>query len=567
MTARPVTGHGETRDAAEPWPADWFRKPDRDAATTGWTAPVSPPGSARSGTAVRTPGTQALAWARTAWPWLVLWPWALAWVGFQASMAGQSWHFFAQGSHLLFANAPGAGLQLYAAHPDLQIGPLALAVSAVLRAVGPGNGETTAIAVMSLTGPLVLAAVWRLVPASERRRRSRLLFAGLLFLPVWTELTTHFAHIDDLLALAFSVAALHAVARHQPVLAGLALAAAADSKPWAAAFVVLLLALPRRQWLTALAAFTGGIAVVWLPFLLADPRTVAAVTRFTIPNDRSSALRVLGVMDPRTPWWDRSAQLLLGAAGGAVAVWRGRWPAVLLVAVAARILLDPGVYAYYTAGALLGTIVVDLVVTRWRLPWATATAALLLYAARFTHALIPFNLHQLGVLRLVFAIGVPVMVLGIPGWWVARLPGRHARGQLAEGVPADADQEPLPGARPAHPSGPLPAHPSGPFPVHPSGPLPVRQASRYSAHPSGPLPVRQPSTYPAHPSGPLPVRQPSTYPARQAAAHPAAPAGRIPISSRWSGNGWLTTPHAARPGPRPAGESCTSGSAARGQGC
>ena len=487
---------------------------------------------AQSGTAARVTLRAATAqWVRGAWPWLVLWPWALAWVAFQVGMAGQSWHFFAQGGRLLFANAPGAGLQLYATHPDLQIGPLALGVSGMLRAIGPGNGESTAIAAMSLTGPLVLAAVWRLVPAAERRSRSRLLLAGLLFLPVWTELTTHFAHIDDLMALGFSVAALHAVTRRHPAWAGLALAAAADSKPWAAAFVVLLLALPRRQWLTALAAFTGGIAVVWLPFLLADPRTVAAVTRFTIPNDRSSALRVLGVMDPRTPWWDRSAQLLLGLAGGAVAVRRGRWPAVLLVAVAARILLDPGVYAYYTAGALLGTIVVDLVVTRWRVPWATVTAALLLYAARFTHALIPFSLHQLGILRLIFAVGLPVMVLGIPGWWVARRPGRHARGQAAAGVPGvagGADHRPT--------GGPHTAHPSGPFPAHPSGPFPVRQPGAYPAHPSGPFPVRQPGAYPAHPSGPFPVRQPGAYPSRRSPARPAprpSPAPPRGPGARW----------------------------------
>jgi hypothetical protein len=231
---------------------------------------------------------------------------------------------------------------------------------------------------------------------------------------------------------------------------------------------------------------------------------VAAVTRFTIPNDRSSALRVLGVMDPRTPWWDRSAQLLLGVAGGAVAVWRRRWPAVLLVAVAARIMLDPGVYAYYTSGALLGTIVVDLVVTRWRFPWATAAAALLLYAARFTHALIPFSLHQLGVLRLVFAVGLPLVVLGIPGWWVARRPGRHARGQVADGLIAAAG------------------------PGHPSGPLPVPGASMPPGHPSGPFPVPESGTYPGHPSGPLPMRRPRAYPARQAAVPPAHPAGEDP---------------------------------------
>ena len=524
MTARPLAAGltPDAGDAAEAWlPPDWFRKPDRDTAARGWLA-LSPACRAAD---QRGPGPSALAsparlalrarlalWIQATWPWWVLWPWALAWVAFQAGMAGQSWHFFAQGGRLIFANAPGAGLQLYAAHPDLQIGPLALALSGVLRMLGPGNGEAAAVAAMSLTGPLILAAVWRLVPAAERRRRSRLLFAGLLFLPVWTELTTHFAHLDDLLALGFSVAALHAVARRHPVWAGLALAAAVDSKPWAAAFVVLLFALPRRQWLAGLAAFTGGIAVIWLPFLLADPRTVSAVTQFTIPNDHSSALRVLGVMDPRTPRWDRSAQVLLGMAGGAVAVRRGRWPAVLLVAVAARILLDPGVYAYYTSGALLGTVVVDLVVTRWRLPWATATAALLLYAARFTHALIPFSLHQLGVLRLVFAIGLPVMVLGIPGWWVARRPGRHARGQAADGLTAGTDQAPR----------------AGTAPVHPSGPFPVGGASAYPGHPSGPLPVRQPGTDAGHPSAPLPVRRPGAHPGRPAGDHPGHPAGEVP---------------------------------------
>ena len=479
------------------------------------------------------PRARLARWVRATWPWWVLWPWALAWVAFQAGMAGQSWHFFAQGGRLLFANAPGAGLQLYAAHPDLQIGPLALALSSVLRALGPGNGEATAIAAMSLTGPLMLAAVWRLLPAGERRSRSRLLFAGLLFLPVWTELTTHFAHLDDLLALGFSVAALHAVARHHPVWAGLALAAAVDSKPWAAAFVVLLFALPRRQWLAGLAAFTGGIAVIWLPFLLADPRTFSAVTRFTIPNNHSSALRVLGVMDPRTPWWDRSAQLLLGMAGGAVAVRRGRWPAVVLVAVAARILLDPGVYAYYTSGALLGTVVVDLVVTRWRLPWATATAALLLYAARFTHALIPFSLHQLGILRLVFAIGVPVMVLGIPGWWVAR-----------------AARTPRPGGgrgRPERRSGPPAAGGRGPgSSFRPAPGTPGQYLSRASLRPAPGTAGQYLSRASLRPAARPPARR---VPARQAADHPAYPAGEDPAlkSAVWDRLAHNAARSAARP--------------------
>jgi len=398
----------------DPWPEDWFKDPPA-------AAPAQP--------AAKVPAEPGrFSPRRVSWPWWLLWPWTALWVALQVAleMSGQSWHFFAQGGQLLFGAGPGTGLQLYAAHPDLQIGPLALAVSGLLRLLGPGQGEIAALVLMSATGPLVLWAVWRLLPPADRGKHVRLLAAGLVFLPVWTELTTHFMHLDDLLALCFSVAALHAVARRNPVWAGLALAAAVDAKPWAAAFIALIFALPRRQWLTALGTLAGGVLVAWLPFLAADQRTLA-VLHFTIPNNPSSALRALGVMSARTPWWDRSAQLALGIAAGCVAVRRGRWQAVLLVAVAARILLDPGVYAYYTSGAVLGAIVVDLALTKWRLPWVTVTTAALLYAARFTHELVPFNLHQLGVLRLIFAIGVPALVLGMPGWWIARRRGRHAR--------------------------------------------------------------------------------------------------------------------------------------------
>ena len=360
------------------------------------------------------------------WPWWVLAPWSALWAGIHAHSAGQSWHFFAEGGRLLSSGGAAGGLHLYATHPVLQMGPLALAVSAVLNMLGTGTGRVVALVAMSATGLPLLAAVWRLLPAPERLRRGRLLAGGLVFLPVWTELTTHFGHLDDVLALCLSVAAVHAVSRRHPVWAGLALAAAADAKPWAAAFVVLLLALPRRDRWPALGAFVAGVAVAWLPFVVADPHTLMAA-RFVIPNDYSSALRVIGVNSAGTPWWDRSAELALGAAGGYLAVRRGRWPAVILIVLAVRILLDPGVYAYYTSGVLLGTLMVDLLISRWRLPWTTAVAAALLYAARFTNDLFPFTLHELGLLRTVFGIAVPVLVLGLPARWLGRRPGRHAR--------------------------------------------------------------------------------------------------------------------------------------------
>jgi hypothetical protein len=360
------------------------------------------------------------------WPWWLLGPWSALWVGLHAHGAGRSWHFFAEGGRLLASGGPTGGLHLYATHPALQIGPLALAISAALGAAGPAAGRVAAIAAMSATGLPLLAAVWRLLPAPERRRHIRLLVAGLIFLPVWAELTTHFGHLDDVLALCLSVAAAHAVRRRQPVWAGVALAAAADAKPWAAAFVALVLALPRRDRWPALGAFAAGVAVAWLPFLAADPHTLMAAARFTIPNDYSSALRAIGVNSAGTPWWDRPAQLAVGVAAGCLAVRRGRWPAVILLAVAARIMLDPGVYAYYTSGALLGTVMVDVLVARWLLPWTTAVAAALLYAARFTGELFPFTPHELGLLRALFGIAVPALVLCLPERSMGRRPGRHA---------------------------------------------------------------------------------------------------------------------------------------------
>jgi len=47
---------------------------------------------------------------------------------------------------------------------------------------------------------------------------------------------------------------------------------------------------------------------------------------------------------PGTPSWDRAGQLLLGGAVALVAVRRGRWAAVPLAVVVARLLLDPATY-------------------------------------------------------------------------------------------------------------------------------------------------------------------------------------------------------------------------------
>jgi hypothetical protein len=176
------------------------------------------------------------------------------------------------------------------------------------------------------------------------------------------------------------------------------------------AFAPLLLALPRRDWWRAALAALAALMAAWLPFLLYDPGTLNA-SRFTISTAVSSGLHVLGFTDPQTPSWDRPAQLLLGCLLGTIAVVRGRWPAVILLATSARILLDPEVYGYYTSGVLLGAVAFELIVARYRLPWLTMTGALALQGVRMLGQVVPIPLEVMGWLRVGYVALVIAVVL------------------------------------------------------------------------------------------------------------------------------------------------------------
>lgn len=343
--------------------------------------------------------------------WALLSAWTVAWMVPHLWRPGVSWHFFDQGARLLFSgDAAGGGLHLYADHPRLQIGPLSFLIAEPLRLADPWHGRFVAIALMSASGPVLLwlAASLKLAGAQTMIPPHRLAFAGLVFLPVWTELATHFAHLDDVLALTFALLALRSVEHQRAALAGLLLGCAADSKPWAAAFICLIFVLPRAVRLRAGAAWVAALGAAWLPFLLSDPATVRAGA-FTIPNAASSALRALGVAAARTPSWDRPAQVILGSTLGWLAVRTGRWPAALFAVIAVRLLLDPGTYAYYTSGLVLAAVLVDLLLTTRRVPVFALGAALVVYAARAT----PLDAHLLGQLRAAYCI-VALIALYLP---------------------------------------------------------------------------------------------------------------------------------------------------------
>lgn len=346
--------------------------------------------------------------------------WAGLWFAGMSWRGGTSWHWFVQGQQALLDldDQVAGGLHLYAAHPFLQIGPVAFVVASLASLaapVGPGGALLVAQLLGALSGLLVLALLATVArdlrpgtgTASRDRRTATV---AVFFVPVWTFLAVAVTHLDDVLALVLGVLALRAAVSNRPMLTGLLVGLAVDAKPWAVPFACLLLLLPHfRDRVVGAAVAASAVAVAWLPFVLADPETLRAL-HYTIPNTALSALRVLGIDDPRTPGWVRPAQTVLGLGLGALAVRRRRAAAVILVVVAARLVLDPGTNRYYTAGLAVGAAVWDLVGARTAVPWWSAAVCLGLFGSRSLG--LPPTAY--GILTLCFFLAAGALAAGAP---------------------------------------------------------------------------------------------------------------------------------------------------------
>ncbi len=361
--------------------------------------------------------------------------WALTlWAGVCLALGahGWSWKIFYDGTQLFLGGHPRdlpgpGGLHIYASEPLLQTGPLTFVVAAPLVPLGLVKSFQVAAVGMTVLGLGVLRLLqdWALGlasgPQAQARTRTATLILGLVFVPAWVNLAAGYGHLDDALALAFAVLAVRATTARRPLLLGLLLALAIVAKPVAIAFLPLVLVLPRRQWWRSMGVGAAVVGLAAAPFLLAAPQTLSAAGGFRIPVEAGSVLRLLGVTAAATPPWDRPVQLALAVALGLVAVRRGRWPAVLLLAVDARILLDPSVNTYYAAWLLVGTATWDL----WRASGQSgrtglrAPLSLLGFLMLFVPALGPVA-SVVGVtgqawLRAGFVIGSAVAVLVGPG--------------------------------------------------------------------------------------------------------------------------------------------------------
>jgi hypothetical protein len=341
----------------------------------------------------------------------VLGGWSAIWFVILAHRGGIDWKFFTTGTSLLFGGHPAViggitggqnaagpaglpgppppgGLHIFASYPALQMGPFAYLVTGVLRHLSPGNGLVAAELFLQACGLLIVYLVERIALiarpslADDARLEMTLLAGGAVFMVAWSELAAGFAHLDDGLALLLAVLGVFWGVQTnppentgRPILAGLCVGLAADAKPWALVFlpVLLMFGVGNRRAAVAWATVLATLAVAWLPFFVADPGTIHAA-RFLIRNQPNSALRALGVRESYTPSWDRPAQVVLGCALGVLAVWHRRWPAVLLLAGGARLLLDPAAHSYYTPDVMVGALLWDVLGPRGAIPvWSLAS--------------------------------------------------------------------------------------------------------------------------------------------------------------------------------------------------
>jgi hypothetical protein len=203
------------------------------------------------------------------------------------------------------------------------------------------------------------------------------LLGGILVVQAWSPLSTIYAHLDDVLVLSAGVVAVWAVARRHPEIVGVAIGLGIAAKPWGVVALPLVLALSGRGRWRALLIASGISAVAWLPFVIADPSTLTAIKPAVITAP-ASVLHLFGVPLTDGPSWVRPVQLAAALIAGGLAVWRGRWAAVLLVGIAVRVGLDPQTFLYYSAGLVLAALVWDLLRSPYPLPIFTLATFLLL---------------------------------------------------------------------------------------------------------------------------------------------------------------------------------------------
>jgi hypothetical protein len=332
-----------------------------------------------------------------------------------AKQPGGDWSFFVAGGHTLGSDR---WAHLYVDNHNAQTGPITFALAWLLDPLGLA---AVRLAIMLLGVAVMGLLVWSTRGVPNVRWR---LAIGGTALALWWPQMSFFGHLDDALVLGLGLTAVVVARRERATTAGVLAGVAVGVKP--TAVFLLALALPRTAWRSAKAWVPFAVAVAvsviwWLPFVIGDSGTLDALKPKVVVTP-DSVLALLGQAGELPSAAFRAAQLLAVLGLASLAMLRRGPAAVMLVGIAARLLLDPAAWPYYTAGFVLGALVWEAYESRHRLPWATLAGAVLLAPRWLVHS---DTLRAW--MRLVACVGAIAVVL--VGWGTGQRAGDDRSGR------------------------------------------------------------------------------------------------------------------------------------------
>ena len=283
---------------------------------------------------------------------------------------------FVYGGHVLLggsSNLHDTPLHLYAQEPLLQVGPPVLLFFGLLFPL-PEHGLMVATAALIFACAMIaMASIKATVEAlagDRRQTRQRFLLGGMLVMPAWSTFLVYW-HLEDAIAIMAIAVAFWVISNGRPSwAAGLALGFGIACKPWALVVAPIILGLPSfRQQARAAASAAGLVLACWAPFVIADSETVTALGGLDSWLAPGSVLHALGARGLVAPHGAHSLMYVVALLLGGIAVYRKRWFAVPLVALAGRILLEPKAFLYYGCGPLVAAWLLDMRSERRRAAW------------------------------------------------------------------------------------------------------------------------------------------------------------------------------------------------------
>jgi hypothetical protein len=342
--------------------------------------------------------------------WLIPW---FVWADHNRVDGLSDWLYFEYGARTLIhynSHYGGGALSLYANHPVIQVGPPPLLVVAAVQWLPHDPSSLGLAAVMALVGLWAVRCAEitarALVPAGRARSATlRALWAGAPALAMWSYESDQWRHLDDVMAITFTLWAASLIARRRMWwLAGILIGLAVASKPWALVMAPVLLGLPRDQRAKATIAALAAAVACWAPFVIGGPGTLTALGGFRLTVSPASTLHLLGVHALIAPAWVRPVQLVGGFLLMSLMARRSHWVGIVFAGFAFRVVTDPQTWLYYGLGPLMAAVLWDSLHER-RFPLWTALTLGVEYA-------IPTFLigtpAAVGAARLVWAIAVVV---------------------------------------------------------------------------------------------------------------------------------------------------------------